>query len=45
MFVGFEFKNLELAVGIDRLSERLNDETDSLCLSSLIKKQTSRFLS
>lgn len=28
MFGGFEFKNLELAVGIDRQSERLNYETD-----------------
>ena len=29
MFVGFEFENLELAVGIDRQSERLIDETES----------------
>jgi len=29
MFGGFELKNLELAVGIDRQSERLNYETDS----------------
>jgi len=30
MFVGFEFEIFDLAVGIDRQSVGLNDETDSM---------------